>query len=148
MKNVLIVGAHYDDAELGCGGTAAKLASEGKNVYKLTLTNNVTRFEQMNIRVEYEKSVKESALACEILGVHEIDDFPPAPCNHVTYFLRNCTLRVKISGQRMICTIKGRLPLVVNGHWRQPAFAYFSAFSCHCAFFALKLLLCIRAQRT
>ena len=30
LKNVLIIGAHYDDAELGAGGTAAKLASEGK----------------------------------------------------------------------------------------------------------------------
>ncbi len=27
MKNILIVGAHYDDAELGAAGTAAKFAS-------------------------------------------------------------------------------------------------------------------------
>ena len=54
MKNILIVGAHYDDAELGAGGTAAKLAAEGKNVYKLTLTDNVTKFSQMNINVAYE----------------------------------------------------------------------------------------------
>ena len=52
MKNILIVGAHYDDAELGAGGTAAKLAAEGKNVYKLTLTDNVTRFSPMNMNVE------------------------------------------------------------------------------------------------
>lgn len=51
MENVLIVGAHFDDAELGAGGTAAKLASEGKNVYKLTLTDNVTKFDAMNINV-------------------------------------------------------------------------------------------------
>ena len=44
MKNILIVGAHYDDSELGVGGTAAKLVGEGKNVYKLTLTNNKTDF--------------------------------------------------------------------------------------------------------
>ncbi len=30
MKNILIIGAYYDDAELGVGGTAAKLVSEGK----------------------------------------------------------------------------------------------------------------------
>jgi len=52
MKNVLIIGAHYDDAELGAGGTAAKLASEGKNVYKLTLTDNETNFCQMGIKVD------------------------------------------------------------------------------------------------
>lgn len=29
MKRVLIIGAHYDDTELGVGGTAAKLVDEG-----------------------------------------------------------------------------------------------------------------------
>ena len=29
MKNALIIGAHYDDAELGVGGTAAKLSLGG-----------------------------------------------------------------------------------------------------------------------
>ena len=33
MKNILIIGAHYDDAELGVGGTAAKLVHDGYNVY-------------------------------------------------------------------------------------------------------------------
>ena len=85
MENVLIVGAHYDDAELGCGGTAAKLSAEGKKVYKLTLTNNVTHFEAMNIHVEYETSIRESALACKILGVQEITSFRPVPCNQLFY---------------------------------------------------------------
>lgn len=50
-KNVLIIGAHYDDAELGVGGTAAKLAIEGKTVYKLTLTDNETDFRQWGLRL-------------------------------------------------------------------------------------------------
>lgn len=85
MNNILIIGAHYDDAELGCGGTAAKLAAEGKNVYKLTLTDNVTQFSQMNIQVFYETSVQESAKACQVLGVHEITDFKPVQCCHLFY---------------------------------------------------------------
>ncbi len=85
MKNVLIVGAHYDDTELGAGGTAAKLAAEGKNVYKLTLTDNVTRFAHMNIQVEYETSVQQSALACEVLGIHEITEFKPVECTKLVY---------------------------------------------------------------
>lgn len=85
MKNVLIIGAHYDDAELGAGGTAAKLANEGCNVYKLTLTDNVTKFSQMNINVQYETSVKESAMACKVLGVHEITEFQPIECCQLTY---------------------------------------------------------------
>lgn len=42
MNNILIIGAHFDDAELGTGGTAAKLVKMGKKVYELTLTENVT----------------------------------------------------------------------------------------------------------
>lgn len=85
MKNVLFVGAHFDDTELGGGGTAAKLAEEGANVYKMTLTDNVTDYEARGIHVEYESSKKESARACEILGIHEITDFTPAPCTELVY---------------------------------------------------------------
>lgn len=85
MKNILIVGAHYDDAELGAGGTAARLASQGKNVYKLTLTDNVTKSSHLHINVDYETSVKESALACEVLGIKEITEFSPVPCTKLVY---------------------------------------------------------------
>lgn len=85
MKNVLVIGAHYDDAELGAGGTMAKLAAEGKNVYKLTLTDNVTKSSHLHINVEYETSVRESALACEVLGVKEITEFEPVECCHLFY---------------------------------------------------------------
>lgn len=85
MKNVLIIGAHYDDAELGAGGTAAKLVAENKNVYKLTLTDNVTKSSHLHINVEYETSVRESALACDVLGVKEIAEFQPVRCNQLFY---------------------------------------------------------------
>lgn len=85
MNNVLIVGAHFDDTELGAGGTAAKLAAEGKNVYKLTLTDNVTKFDAMNINVAYESSREQSARACEILGIKEITDFSPIECSKLEY---------------------------------------------------------------
>lgn len=85
MNNILVIGAHFDDAELGCGGTMAKLAAQGKNVYKLTLTDNVTHFKQMNISVSFEDSLSDSAKACEVLGVTEICDFEFAECNHLQY---------------------------------------------------------------
>lgn len=85
MENILIVGAHFDDAELGAGGTAAKLAAEGKNVYKLTLTDNVTNFEAMDINVAYESSRIQSARACEVLGIKEITDFKPVACSKLEY---------------------------------------------------------------
>lgn len=85
MQNILIIGAHYDDVELGAGGTAAKFAHEGKNVYKITLTDNETNFVQMGIRVASDDSVAQSGKACEILGIKEITDFGPVPCNHLVY---------------------------------------------------------------
>lgn len=85
MKNVLIIGAHFDDAELGAGGTAAKLVADGKNVYKLTLTDNKTDFKQKNICVDYDSSRIQSAKACEVLGVHEITDFEPVECSTLAY---------------------------------------------------------------
>ena len=84
MNNILMIGAHYDDVELGCGGTAAKLAAEGKNVYKITLTNNETNFEHFGIRVSNDDSKRSSNEACKILGITEID-FDPEPCNFLKY---------------------------------------------------------------
>ena len=85
MNNVLIIGAHFDDAELGAGGTAAKLVSEGKKVYKLTLTDNTTKFTQKNINVDYDSSKIQSAEACKVLGITEITDFEPVECSTLAY---------------------------------------------------------------
>ena len=85
MDNILIVGAHFDDTELGAGGAAARFAAEGKNVYKLTLTDNVTRFDEMDINVEYDSSRRQSADACNILGIQEITDFEPIECSKLNY---------------------------------------------------------------
>lgn len=38
-NNILVVGAHPDDVELGCGGTIAKHISLGDKVYVLIMTN-------------------------------------------------------------------------------------------------------------
>ena len=80
MQNILVIGAHFDDSELVCGGTMAELASEGKNVYKLTLTDNGTNFEQMNIHVDMESSRIDSAKACKEMRVKEITDFDMIKC--------------------------------------------------------------------
>ena len=85
MKNILIVGSHYDDTELGAGGTAAKFASEGKKVYKLTLTNNVTRSKHLHLNIEYDTSIKESNEACKILGINELTEFAPTECSQLFY---------------------------------------------------------------
>ncbi len=84
-ENILVVGAHFDDAELGCGGAMAKYASQGKKVYKLTLTDNKTNFTQRNISVGFEDSLSDSGKACKVLGVEEITDFNFVECNKLEY---------------------------------------------------------------
>jgi len=86
MQNILVIGAHYDDAELGAGGSMAKWVKEGKKVFKLTLTDNVTKFEKKHIIVDNDSSVKESAKACAVLGVEEIiDEVDLAPCTELIF---------------------------------------------------------------
>lgn len=84
MDRVLIVGAHYDDAELGAGGIGAKLAAHGREVYKLTLTDNEHTSELMGLHVTYESSKSDSARACAVLGIEEVE-FAPLPCTHLVY---------------------------------------------------------------
>lgn len=84
MNKILIVGAHFDDAELGAGGTAAKLADAGKKVYKVTLTDNVTNFKQRNINVNYDSSIAQSKRACDVLGVEELP-FETEACSSLVY---------------------------------------------------------------
>lgn len=85
MKNILAIGAHYDDVELGVGGTLAKLKQNGANVYKLTLTDNETNFKEMNIHVDADSSAICSQKACKVLGISEITDFEPVKCNNLCY---------------------------------------------------------------
>ncbi len=84
INNVLIVGAHFDDAELGAGGTASKLSAQGKKVYKITLTDNATNFTQKGIVVDSQSSFNQSKKACDILGVTQLD-FEEVECSRLKY---------------------------------------------------------------
>ncbi len=95
FKKILVIGAHYDDAELGAGGSMAKWIKEGKEVYKLTLTNNKTVFEKKGIVVDDESSKQDSAKACQVLGVTEITNFQLEECTNL-YF--NKTQMQQIEG--------------------------------------------------
>jgi LmbE family N-acetylglucosaminyl deacetylase len=70
--NILAIGAHFDDVELGCGGTLAKHAAAGDNVYVFVAT--VSGFSN-----QYAQAVRSSDIALEearaamaILGVTEL----------------------------------------------------------------------------
>jgi LmbE family N-acetylglucosaminyl deacetylase len=70
--NILAIGAHFDDVELGCGGAIAKHAQEGDNVFVYVAT--VSGFSNHNKQtIRSSKIAREEAQdAMKILGVKEL----------------------------------------------------------------------------
>ncbi|MBI4843581.1 MAG: PIG-L family deacetylase [Nitrospirae bacterium] len=79
MKNILVVAAHPDDEVLGCGGTMARLAAEGSDVYTLILGEGATARDGSRMRQKREKDIaglkKQSIKAGKILGVKKTFSF-------------------------------------------------------------------------
>ena len=66
-KKALVLSPHTDDAELGCGGTIAKMIEEGWEVHIIYFSAVAERYPNL---------VEEAAKSSEIMGVtHEILDF-------------------------------------------------------------------------
>lgn len=75
MSKILVVAAHPDDEVLGCGGTMAKLAAEGKQVEVLILgegaaSRSTVKDEQ--VMGEIARLQRDARKAAEILGVHKV----------------------------------------------------------------------------
>jgi len=71
--NILVVTAHHDDLELGCGGTVAKLYDEGHRVISLVMTNSGYQGPDKMIVRSKEAAVKEAHLASQVLGYELIN---------------------------------------------------------------------------
>lgn len=66
--NVLILVAHHDDLELGCGGTVAKLVEKGHDVTSLVMTHSgYTNAEGVTVR-KREDALAEADAASAVLG--------------------------------------------------------------------------------
>jgi len=70
--NVLALGAHFDDVELGCGGAIAKHVANGDNVYVYTAT--LSGYQDPSDKVVREDSVamSEAKVAMKVLGVSDL----------------------------------------------------------------------------
>ncbi len=66
MSDILAIGAHPDDVELGCGGTLLKQKSLGNSISILDLTEG-----ELSTRGNSEIRRKEANLASEILGIED-----------------------------------------------------------------------------
>jgi len=67
--NVLAIGAHFDDIELGCGGTLAKHIAQGDKVYMLVVTGSDYKDYNGKVWRTKETALKEGQRAASILGV-------------------------------------------------------------------------------
>lgn len=66
--NVLGIGAHFDDLELGCGGTLIKHVKGGDNVTMLVVTNSSYNDPDDKIIRKPEVAYEEGRKAAEIIG--------------------------------------------------------------------------------
>jgi len=75
--NVLAVGAHFDDLELGCGGSLARHVASGDRVTMVTVTNSGYVNPDGEVIRDREVAMAEGAKAAEILGAEMIClDYP------------------------------------------------------------------------
>lgn len=66
--NVLAIGAHFDDVELGCGGTLAKHRENGDKIVMQVITHSKYTNHCGKILREKENALEEGTKAAEILG--------------------------------------------------------------------------------
>lgn len=74
MKNILVIAAHPDDEVLGVGGTIARFANEGKNVYVLIVTDGSSSQygSDPNLAGILKAKEEETSKCAEILGVKKV----------------------------------------------------------------------------
>jgi LmbE family N-acetylglucosaminyl deacetylase len=84
--NVLVVGAHHDDIELGCGGTVARLTAEGHTVYGIVLTNSETHYDLRDIHRTKQQAIVEAEKAAAVIGLKLVAlDYPQADNGTLVY---------------------------------------------------------------
>jgi LmbE family N-acetylglucosaminyl deacetylase len=70
--NVLAIGAHFDDVELGCGGTLAKHKAAGDKVFVYIATESGYSAPNKSVIRDNDIARREGERAVEILGVDEL----------------------------------------------------------------------------
>ena len=66
--NILGVGAHYDDLELGCSGTLIKHVNNGDNVLMLVITDSSYKNPSGDLIRSRKTAYKEGVNAAKLIG--------------------------------------------------------------------------------
>ena len=72
-RNILAVGAHADDVEIGCGGTVAKHMKKGDNVIILVMAESSYTYYDGTVLRTVEEGESEERGAAEVLGAKLIN---------------------------------------------------------------------------
>lgn len=75
FKKILVLGAHYDDIELGCGGTIARLIKEGADVTAVIISNSEIKDEKNKIIRSKKIAKYEGLKGLKIIGIKKITNF-------------------------------------------------------------------------
>lgn len=70
--NILAIGAHFDDVELGCGGTLTKHVMNGDSVYVFVATDSGYKNQNDQTIRSDETALKEAQEAMKVIGVTEL----------------------------------------------------------------------------
>lgn len=70
--NVLAIGAHFDDVELGCGGTLARHAERGDSIYVYVATVSGFANHRREVVRDNDTALAEAHEAMRVLGVQEM----------------------------------------------------------------------------
>ena len=104
--NILAVGAHHDDIELGCAGALAKYASEGHQVYGLILTDSETHYDLKEIHRTKGAAINEGRRAAEKIGMELCElDHPPAQNGCLEYNVQLMRQLELFMDEKKICTV-------------------------------------------
>ena len=108
--NVLCIGAHHDDIELGCGGTVGRLVEQGHRVWGIVLTDSETHCDILGLHRPAEQALAEAKQAADILGL-SLTKLPSAPA-------RNGELRYDVQVMRQLERLLADQKIeMVFSHW-------------------------------
>jgi bacillithiol biosynthesis deacetylase BshB1 len=114
--DVIAVGAHPDDVEIGCGGTLARMVQQGYRVGIVDLTDG----EPTPLSPGPEARLQEAQAAARILGVH-VRETLPLPNRRLFDSFESRVALARIFRRyrpRLVMSIADRTPMASPDHWQ------------------------------
>jgi len=109
--NVLAIGAHHDDIQLGCGGAIARFSEEGRSVFGVILTNSETHYNERNIHRTALQAESEEKEAANVIGLKHLELESPR--------VDNGTLQYSVDLMRELETLVHEKKInLVFSHWQ------------------------------